>query len=82
MQQFVSIYGSLPHPNWDWERRQREFNYLKAIIEADKLNPLSDVDNERLISFLKKIAESCLDTLQRIQLIRLLNIDDENDEDE
>lgn len=56
------------------------FNYLKARIEAEKLNPQRDYDGKTEFNLLKKIALSDCNLFQRIDLVKLL-LDYNNDED-
>ena len=58
----------------DIERMDNDrFNYLKALINAEKLNPNDDYDNEIEISLLTKIALSDLPYYMRNDLVTLLN---------
>lgn len=56
------------------------FNYLKATIEAEKINPRSDYDGERRFKLLKEIALSDCDFFQRKELVKIL-LNYNNDED-
>lgn len=58
----------------DIERMDNDrFNYLKALINAEKLNPDDDYDSEREIALLTKIALSDLPYYMRNDLVTLLN---------
>lgn len=75
----TSIYGVPYDPIWEAEKRKRAFDYLKALIEAEKINPDLDYDNDRENLLLKQIAVSDCDYFQRGELVRLLNINKGND---
>lgn len=75
----ISVYG-IP-PLSDAERKERQdklYAYLKAVVEAELINPECDYDSERQTALLRKIALSDLSLSQRDALVELL----ENNEKE
>lgn len=75
-----SIYG-IPEMTKE-ERRayyQRIYDYLEALINAEKLNPQSDYDGSRQLGLLKKIALCDCEYFQRQKLVLLL-LNHENEE--
>lgn len=54
----------------------KRFNYLKALINSEKINPDDDYDSEREIQLLTKIALSDLPYFMRNDLVSLLNNND------
>lgn len=54
-------------------------NYLRALINAEKINPDDDYDNERELALLTKIALSDLPYYMRNELVVLLNDKTNND---
>lgn len=80
----MSIYGSLPYdPTGDIARQEIAakgmFNYLKARIEAENLNP--SYNDAMRAKLLNEVAASCCNVYQRRELVELLNfsLDDEDD---
>lgn len=77
-----SIYGIhtvYPDP-FERERQARAFEYLKARIVAEKLNPAPDYDNDRQTSLLVEIAVSETSAYQRQELVKLLGLDDDDEQ--
>jgi hypothetical protein len=76
----VSVYGIPAMSEEEKEKhKQKCFNYIKAKIEAERLNPISDYYGSRDLQLLKEIALSDCDYFQRRDLVALLL--DYNDED-
>lgn len=77
-----SIYG-IPEMTKEERREyyQRIYNYLEALINAEKLNPQRDFDGSRELSLLKKIALCDCEYFQRQKLVLLL-FNHENSEEE
>lgn len=76
----MGIYGFIPDKEWIQQNQERVFNYLKAKIEAEKLNPELDYEQDNLIHQLKEIAVADLTVMQRTELIRILDIDKSENE--
>jgi hypothetical protein len=73
-----SIYGMrtpMPDP-FEAERQARTFEYLKAKINAERLNPAPDYDNERSIKILEEVAVSNTSVYQRQELVKMLSLSD------
>lgn len=77
----ISIYGM--HYAEDWEQskehkeaQEKRYKYIKAKIEAEKLNPNYDLGNR--LKFLNEIALSVCGYYQRKELIEMLGLDDED----
>jgi hypothetical protein len=51
---------------------KRRYDYMKALVNAELLNPDSDWDSERFIDVLKQIAESDLTQTERTELVCIL----------
>lgn len=78
----ISVYGIQPFTPEQIEVRENEvFAYLKALIQAELINPENEYDKGRQISLLKKIAISPISFRRRTELVTLL-LNDENIEDE
>lgn len=78
----ISVYGIQPFTPEQIEERETEvFAYLKALIQAELINPENDYDKDRELSLLKKIAISPISLRRRTELVTLL-LKDENIEDE
>lgn len=77
----ASVYG-IPDPTpEEIEIKEKEvYNYLKALIEAELINPEHDYDGERQTALLKKIAIYPLSAHRRTELVALLT-NNENSED-
>lgn len=69
----MSSYGIILTPEDIQRMNNDRFNYLKALINAEKLNPDDDYDSEREIAILTKIALSDLPYFMRNDLVTLLN---------
>lgn len=83
--QFYSIYRM--HIPDDFEERQRikeaaeqRYAYIKAKIEAEKLNPNYDKGNR--LKLLNEVALSICDYYQRNDLVVLLGLDDDDFDEE
>lgn len=78
----MSIYG-IPDPTpEEIEKRQNMvYNYLKALIDAENLNPETDWDGVIETRLLKKIAIADLNQDQRTELTILL-VGNENEEED
>ncbi len=69
----IKAYGVSPKSAEDLARdRLKYFNWMKARIKAEKLNPEQDWDSERYNALLKEIAQSKLKEHDRLVLINLL----------
>jgi len=77
----ISVYGIHPFTPKEIEENEiRLFTYLKALIQAELINPEDDYDGDREMALLKKVAISSLSASRRTELVTLL-IKDENTED-
>lgn len=76
----ASIYG-IPHdPIREQYMRNKTFTYLKAKIEAEKLNPEGDFDGAREFQLLREIAVCDCDYWQRAELVKLMDIQPKDDD--
>lgn len=77
----ASIYGFFPDNETVWreEKYRRVFAYLKAKIDAEKINPEEDYDREIHIAILSEIATSDLDFWRRRELVNLLKQEEDNE---
>lgn len=76
----MNVYGTIPRtPKEILDDQSRRYAYLESLINAEELNPDEDYDDERSTGILVKIAVSDLPEHFRRKLVRLLNI--ENDEE-
>jgi hypothetical protein len=67
------MYGVPPRtPEQIAEEQELYFKYMKALIEAEKLNPEEDMDGIRERALLKRVAISGLTQQQRLSLAILL----------
>lgn len=71
------IYGFFPDDEFIEENYKRVFFYLKAKIEAEKINPEDDFDNEIHMKLLEEIASADLDFWRRRELLGILKRNDE-----
>lgn len=72
----VSVYGRPPQTPEEIERdRVKLFKWIKAKIEAEKLNPEPDWDSVRHQELMQEIAISDLHFYQRQDLVNLLKSD-------
>lgn len=77
----ISIYRSYYPEDWEQtqahkELQEKRYLYIKAKIEAEKLNPSYDLGNR--LKFLNEIAISICNYYQRQELVGLLNLDDDD----
>ena len=78
----VSIYGTLPlNEDEKAKKRTRHYEYFKALINAELLNPEPDYDGVMEKRLLKMVSQSCLDEYQRTELTYLISPDDDEEED-
>lgn len=71
----MTVYGLIQRTKDEiLEDQKSHFEYLKALISAEQLNPEDDYDNEREISLLRKVAVSPCNENQRSQLVIMLGI--------
>lgn len=75
----MTIYGSLPNPEWYKQQEEKLFNYLKAKIEAERLNPEIDYEGELKYKMLREIATCDLPAHVRRALIDLLEKDEDDE---
>lgn len=75
----MMIYGAPDDPEWEADQRRLTFDYLKAKIEAEKLNPEDDFDGDRKLGLMKDIAMSDCDLWQRRELVNILTMHDNDD---
>lgn len=68
----VSVYGINITQEMIDKNREKHFEYLKACIKAERLNPEADYESLRLVVMLKDIAKADLTTVQRSTLIQFL----------
>jgi len=77
-----SVYGIPPRTPEEREEDENEmYAYIKALVEAEKINPDDDWDGIRATKLLRKIAESPLREEQRKDLVALLDYGGIDDED-
>lgn len=75
-----SVYGNIVDPEWEKQRQIKEYTYLEALINAEKLNPEQDWEGERRYELMKKIAQSDLSVRpDRNKLISLLEKEESDD---
>jgi hypothetical protein len=71
----IAVYGiMMPKEDEKKAAKERIFNYIKALIEAERLNPEPDFDNERELGLLQKITVCECNAYQRRQLAKMLGI--------
>jgi hypothetical protein len=80
----VSIYGPAPVMD-DWRLKAHQdqtFEYLKLKIAAEWQHPNRGTQEERMYKLLKEIAVSICRPEQRAELVKLADLEDENEDDD
>lgn len=78
----ASIYGFIPDSGWEKRIQEQWFNYYKALIEAEQQHPEPDYEYKRTLNLVQKVSTSNTNVEQRVILLDMLDITDEENESE